>query len=249
VDTMKTKTMTALPYGYAPLSYEWATGHNATDVVYVHQRIFQQFAARMDVDGGGFICELLFDGCPFGKYSTPIRIGGYHNEEPDIIYTPDWMIEAAGIGLGDANNVTISTYEEEIVEATYVEIVLMDVGAAIYSTDTKEMFEMALGAYGCIKKESTVKLHLEGFDMTVEGFVADVKPANIVRFNGEVEVNIIVGQDDPVPSAPVADPHPHSHPHAIAVTPPPVEPEVEEVSVEDRRAAVRASWLARFSKS
>ncbi len=78
--------------------------------------------------------------------------------------------------------------------------------------------------------------------MTVYGFVTDVKPANIARFNGEVEVNIMVGHEERVVVPSIVEPV--VTPHTIPLTPP-SEPEFRQPSVEERRAAIRASWANR----
>ncbi len=231
-----------LPYSYAPLSYEWVSQPEATDIIYVHRKEFMRFAERMDVDGGGLIVSLNFMGCPYGLYTIPVRIGGYHTDDTDLIYGPSWMIESAGYDAGDLNTVSLSIYDEDIPSATSIDIVLMDVGSAIYSSETKEMFETALTMYGCIKKESAIQLHLAELDMTVYGFVTDVKPANIARFNGEVEVNIMVGHEEPKQKVIPIMPIPTEH--SIPITPP-SEPEFKQPSVEERRAAIRASWANR----
>jgi len=83
---------TAYPYSYAPLDYEWSLNNNATDIIYVHKNEFERIADLMNEDGDGMILSLA---CETGE--RVVRVGGYHFEEQDIIYVPEWI---AAIGEG-----------------------------------------------------------------------------------------------------------------------------------------------------
>jgi len=249
-----TEICTVLPYKYAPLSYEWMTANEATDIIYIHRRKFAQFVNAGDVDGEGFIVSLLFINSlpPISRpYSLPVRIGGFHVEEPDIIYAPPWMIEDAGLHPGEINEAIISTYDTPVPPATKIQLILTGIGAELYGPETKEIYEAAIGSYGCIQAGSKMRLYLAELNLIAEAIVSEVEPAAIVRFNGEVEVDIIGEEQEPV-GGPIIPQHilkkleeSRNIGEEVVVAPPTVN--INSIfTPEERRAAIRAAWASKI---
>jgi len=242
--------MLILPYSYAPLTYEWTTGNECTDIVYIHKREFIRYTGRNDTDGDGLFAVIVGDGMEEG---VPVRIGGFHMEEVDVIYGPSWIIEALGGAVGEINDVSMQAIDN-IETATQIQLILMEDAALIYGPETKELFENAITRYGCIKRDSVIKLWLDGLDIVAEAFVSMVEPAAIARFNGEVEVDIVGDtMEEPIKktnesSIPVI---PHNILEKLAANVDTIDTVIEKSIIEEavavptmdeRRAAIRAAW-------
>lgn len=125
------------------------------------------------------------------------------------IFLPLWMLDASHLGgEGDSSTIQIMS-EEYFPQATRIKLRVID--SALYNADIKDELEKALSALGVIQEHSTLQIPviaLGGY--TVEVFVSETEPANIVLCDGEevaLEFEQPVDQiEQPRPPTPIPEP-------------------------------------------
>jgi hypothetical protein len=141
----------------------------------------------------------------------PVTVEHEEESKEDYIYDaflPLWMIDAAQLG-GEGEQSTVEILDEEYFpEAT--RIVFRVVDSAIYNADVKDELEKALSSMGVIRKHSTLQIPVEALGgYTVEVFVSETEPANVVLCDGEevrVEFEEPVDQiEAPRPPTPIPE--------------------------------------------
>ena len=125
------------------------------------------------------------------------------------VFLPLWMIDAAQMD-GTGHQAVAEVVDEEFFpEAT--KIVLRVIDSAFYNADVKEELERALSAIGVIRQYTTLQIPIYALgNYTVEVFISETQPANIVLCDGEevaVEFQEPVDQirpPTPMPEIPAA---------------------------------------------
>jgi hypothetical protein len=129
------------------------------------------------------------------------------------IFLPLWMIDSWCLaGEGEEAEVTIID-DEYFPEATRIKLRVID--SAIYNSDIKDELEKALSALGVIQEHTTLQIPVTALGgYTVEVFVSETEPANIVLCHGEevaLEFEEPVDQisaPPPRPPTPIPEPLP-----------------------------------------
>ena len=110
------------------------------------------------------------------------------------IFLPLWMIDAwALIGEGEESDIQVMN-EEFFPEASRIKLRVID--SAIYNSDIKDELEKALSALGVIQEHTTLLIPVTALGgYTVEVFVSETEPANIVLCDGE---EVVLEFEEPV---------------------------------------------------
>jgi hypothetical protein len=110
------------------------------------------------------------------------------------VYMPHWLLDQSGLqGEGESVKIEILT-EEAFPQAT--KIILRVVDSAFYNSDVKKELEVALTRLGIIKKNQLLHIPIEALDnFTVDIYVSELEPANIVLCEGE---EVVVEFEEPV---------------------------------------------------
>ena len=100
------------------------------------------------------------------------------------LYLPLWMIDA-GHFRGEGEEAVLTIMDEEFFPNAS-KIVLRVIDSAFYNADIKEELERALSAMGVIKQHTTLQIPIPALGgYTVEVFIAETEPANVVLCDGE----------------------------------------------------------------
>jgi hypothetical protein len=132
-----------------------------------------------------------------------------HDEDCYNVFLPLWMIDTARLEGGGQEAVAEIVNEDYFPEAT--RIVLRVIDSAFYNADVKAELERALSAMGVIRQHTTLQIPIQALDgYTVEVFISQTEPANIVLCDGEevaVEFEEPVDQiQTPRPPTPMPEP-------------------------------------------
>lgn len=127
------------------------------------------------------------------------------------LYLPLWMIDA-GHFRGEGEEAVLTIMDEEFFPNA-TKIVLRVIDSAFYNADIKEELERALSAMGVIKQHTTLQIPIQALGgYTVEVFIAETEPANVVLCDGEeVAVEFQEPLDQiapPRPATPIPEPLP-----------------------------------------
>ena len=127
------------------------------------------------------------------------------------LYLPLWMIDA-GHFRGEGEEAVLTIMDEEFFPNAS-KIVLRVIDSAFYNADIKEELERALSAMGVIKQHTTLQIPIQALGgYTVEVFIAETEPANVVLCDGEeVAVEFQEPLDQiapPRPPTPIPEPIP-----------------------------------------
>jgi len=127
------------------------------------------------------------------------------------LYLPLWMIDA-GHFRGEGEEAVLTIMDEEFFPNA-TKIVLRVIDSAFYNADIKEELERALSAMGVIKQHTTLQIPIQALGgYTVEVFIAETEPANVVLCDGEeVAVEFQEPLDQiapPRPATPISEPLP-----------------------------------------
>jgi hypothetical protein len=100
------------------------------------------------------------------------------------IFLPLWMLDTATLsGEGEESEIQVMN-EEFFPQATRIKLRVID--SAIYNSDIKDELEKSLSALGVIQEHSTLQIPVTALGgYTVEVFVSETEPANIVLCDGE----------------------------------------------------------------
>ena len=164
------------------------------DSVFIHISDYERITSHLESDD----VSLIFKMYDYKNNNTSIivRIGGFHLDDKNIVYVPQWIIDSVEF----KNKVTFKQiYNVPI--ATKLKLQLFDENE-IYGTETKELFELSLQKYGCVELNRTISLKLPDLDITIIGLISGLEPIDengYSRFNGEVEVDIVTLQKEPSP--------------------------------------------------
>jgi hypothetical protein len=140
------------------------------------------------------------------------------DETPTQIYMPLWMLDAAHLE-GEGEDAVVEFVDEQYFpEAT--RIVLRVIDSAIYNSDIKSELESALSAIGVIRKHTTLQIPVAALGgYTIEVFVSETEPANVVLCHGEevaAEFEEPVDQiAPPRPPTPIPEPPPTLQTHTM----------------------------------
>lgn len=135
---------------------------------------------------------------PLGLQDWVVPIGApvsnSSEEEPFNVYLPLWMMDSAQLGADGEIVVGEILNEEAFPEAT--RIVLRVVDSAFYNADVKEELERALSSLGVIQIHTTLQIPITALGgFTVEVFVSQTEPANLILCDGE---EVAVEFEEPV---------------------------------------------------
>ena len=131
------------------------------------------------------------------------------HETAKNLYLPLWMIDA-GHFRGEGEEAVLTIMDEEFFPNAS-KIVLRVIDSAFYNADIKEELERALSAMGVIKQHTTLQIPIQALGgYTVEVFIAETEPANVVLCDGEeVAVEFQEPLDQiapPIPPTPIPEP-------------------------------------------
>ena len=132
---------------------------------------------------------------PIGQpVTTDYDVSESKEETRYDIYVPLWMLDSAHLG-GEGEESTVDTMTEEFFpEATRIKLRVID--SAFYNADIKDELEKALSALGVIEQHTTLQIPISALDgYTVEVFVSETEPANVVLCHGE---EVALEFDEPV---------------------------------------------------
>lgn len=190
--------------------------NNDGDCVFIHISDYERITQRLVSDDVSLIFKMYDPKKP--DVSRVVRIGGFHTDDVNVVYSPEWIINSTGFD----NRVTLKQLYNVPV-ATKLQIQLFE-EENIYGPETKELFEKSLHKYGCIELNKSINLYLDELEISVMAIVTQLEPVNedgYARFNGEVEVDIVpLEKEIPRPQVTVPSPViPEDSPQSEVVIP------------------------------
>jgi len=188
-----------------------------------------------------------------------VTIGSSHSYDKNMIFVPQWILDIIGCtGTCDSVIKLKKADIDEMPAATKISIKPLDPIA--FELDILACFEKAFMNLHSIREGITIPIPVSelGNDYIMFAHIEKVEPASVSRIvKGEVDVEFINEfKEDITPSAPTSTPEGASpilnsimpHPISVPLTPvtpvTPVTPFIQP-SNEERRQAVRESWLKR----
>lgn len=172
-------------------------------------------------------------------------IGSPHSNDKDHIYIPKWILENLGLdALEFENFVSVQPFLENIPSAT--KIVIKPLDNAIYHTDIRECFEVALQTFHVLSEGTLLKVCIPSLgDYEVSAYVDSVEPGPVVRLGGEVHVDFL----EPEHGIPEFVPASVNVPdEVVASTTASTSESIVEEDPKVRQEAIRNSWLKKFGK-
>ena len=184
------------------------------------------------------------------KQSYLVTIGSPHTYDKNTIFAPQWILDLIGCsGACDSPIKIVKAKTDRLQAAT--KIVIKPLDPVAFEMNTLECFEKAFMNLHSITQDITVPIPIPELGYSMFAHIEKVEPdITSLIIHGEVNVEFINEfKDDAVMAAsnpvvfPLMEPLPSATQEPLAL--PLLEP-IQEVTVDQRRAAIRESWLKRF---
>ena len=183
------------------------------------------------------------------KQSYLVTIGSPHTYDKNTIFAPQWILDLIGCsGACDSPIKIVKAKTDRMAVAT--KIVIKPLDPVAFEMNTLECFEKAFMNLHSITQDITIPIPIPELGYSMFAHIEKVEPdTTSLIIHGEVNVEFINEfKDDAVMTAapnPVVFPIMEPSPLAIPESLPLAEP-IQEVTADERRAAIRESWLKRF---
>jgi hypothetical protein len=180
------------------------------------------------------------------KQSYLVTIGSPHTYDKNTIFAPQWILDLIGCsGACDSPIKIVKAKTDNLHAAT--KIVIKPLDPVAFEMNTLECFEKAFMNLHSITQDITVPIHIPELGYSMFAHIEKVEPdITSLIIHGEVNVEFINEFKDntPMPPNPIVFPLalPLPLPLALAAE----VPQIQEVTADERRAAIRESWLKRF---
>ena len=186
------------------------------------------------------------------KQSYLVTIGSPHTYDKNTIFAPQWILDLIGCsGACDSPIKIVKANTSQMATAT--KIVIKPLDPVAFEMNTLECFEKAFMNLHSITQDITVPIPIPELGYSMFAHIEKVEPdTTSLIIHGEVNVEFINEfKDDAVMAAPnpVVFPLMEPLPLPSAIQEPlalPLLEPIQEVTVDQRRAAIRESWLKRF---
>jgi hypothetical protein len=192
------------------------------------------------------------------KQSYLVTIGSPHTYDKNTIFAPQWILDLIGCsGACDSPIKILKAKTDRLQAAT--KIVIKPLDPVAFEMNTLECFEKAFMNLHSITQDITVPIPIPELGYSMFAHIEKVEPDKTsLIIHGEVNVEFIneFKTDEPEPPNPIvfpvmepsasAEPLPLAVPSAVPLpSATPILP-IQEVTADERRAAIRESWLKRF---
>jgi hypothetical protein len=182
------------------------------------------------------------------KQSYLVTIGSPHTYDKNTIFAPQWILDLIGCsGACDSPIKIVKAKMDRLQAAT--KIVIKPLDPVAFEMNTLECFEKAFMNLHSITQDITVPIPIPDLGYSMFAHIEKVEPDKTsLIIHGEVNVEFIneFKTDEPEPPNPVVFPLPQAIPSPPALPLPSALPPIQEVTPDERRAAIRESWLKRF---
>lgn len=183
------------------------------------------------------------------RQSYLVTIGSPHTYDKNTIFAPQWILDLIGCsGACDSPIKIVKAKTDNLQAAT--KIIIKPLDPIAFEMNTLECFEKAFMNLHSITQDITVPIHIPELGYSMFAHIEKVEPdTTSLIIHGEVDVEFIneFKKDDVTPLTnpvvvPVTDvPLPLATP-ALTET-------IPEITIDQRRTAIRESWLKRFVKT
>jgi hypothetical protein len=188
------------------------------------------------------------------KQSYLVTIGSPHTYDKNTIFAPQWILDLIGCsGACDSPIKIVKAKTDRMATAT--KIVIKPLDPVAFEMNTLECFEKAFMNLHSITQDITVPIPIPDLGYSMFAHIEKVEPDKTsLIIHGEVNVEFINEfKDDAVMEVPNPVVFPIALPSVTQEPLPLVIPEslplaqpIQEVTADERRAAIRESWLKRF---
>jgi len=182
------------------------------------------------------------------KQSYLVTIGSPHTYDKNTIFAPQWILDLIGCsGACDSPIKIIKANTERMSAAT--KIIIKPLDPVAFEMNTLECFEKAFMNLHSITQDITVPIPIPELGYSMFAHIEKVEPdMTSLIIHGEVNVEFINEfKDDAVMEVPNPIVFPVMEPlPSVTQEPLPLSQPIQEVTADERRAAIRESWLKRF---
>ena len=184
-----------------------------------------------------------------------VAIGSPHSFDRNTIFAPQWILDLIDC-TGCCESVITLTKADMSEVPVATKIIIKPLDPIAFELDTLACFEKAFMNLHSIKEGITLNVPVPqlGKGYTMLAYIEKVEPAAISQIaEGEVDVEFINEFKDVTPTAPlessISSMIPDSITNPIVIPSLPVNEVSVEVSAEERRIAVRDSWIKRYQNN
>jgi len=184
-----------------------------------------------------------------------VAIGSPHSFDRNTIFAPQWILDLIDC-TGCCESVITLTKADMSEVPVATKIIIKPLDPIAFELDTLACFEKAFMNLHSIKEGITLTVPVPqlGKGYTMLAYIEKVEPAAISQIaEGEVDVEFINEFKDVTPTAPlessISSMIPDSITNPIVIPSLPVNEVSVEVSAEERRIAVRDSWIKRYQNN
>lgn len=184
-----------------------------------------------------------------------VAIGSPHSFDRNTIFAPQWILDLIDC-TGCCESVITLTKADMSEVPVATKIIIKPLDPIAFELDTLACFEKAFMNLHSIKEGITITVPVPqlGKGYTMLAYIEKVEPAAISQIaEGEVDVEFINEFKDVTPTAPlessISSMIPDSITNPIVIPSLPVNEVSVEVSAEERRIAVRDSWIKRYQNN
>jgi len=184
-----------------------------------------------------------------------VAIGSPHSFDRNTIFAPQWILDLIDC-TGCCESVITLTKADMSEVPVATKIIIKPLDPIAFELDTLACFEKAFMNLHSIKEGITLTVPVPqlGKGYTMLAYIEKVEPAAISQIaEGEVDVEFINEFKEVTPTAPlessISSMIPDSITNPIVIPSSPVNEVSAEVSAEERRIAVRDSWIKRYQNN
>jgi hypothetical protein len=184
-----------------------------------------------------------------------VAIGSPHSFDRNTIFAPQWILDLIDC-TGCCESVITLTKADMSEVPVATKIIIKPLDPIAFELDTLACFEKAFMNLHSIQEGITLTVPVPqlGKGYTMLAYIEKVEPATISQIaEGEVDVEFINEFKEVTPTAPlessISSMIPDSITNPIVIPSSPVNEVSVEVSAEERRIAVRDSWIKRYQNN
>lgn len=183
------------------------------------------------------------------QQSYLVAIGSPHTYDKNTIFAPQWILDLIGCtGACDTPINIVKTDTSRMNTAS--KIVIKPLDPVAFELNTLECFEKAFMNLHSITQNITIPIPIPELGYSMFAHIERVEPDNTsLIIHGEVDVEFINEFKDDVDmtqSNPIIIPSSSSN--RLMAEVPPIE-SIQEITADQRRAAIRESWAKRYENN